>query len=156
MSDKYYRYVGETDGHLYEGVFELVSMPEEKTMKKQDDETVWEFDVSSDTLIDVEEIQETLTRNHPVAIVTNGQGGCFIIIHDSIWVKAEYVKRELKQDLYTALIPFDSFSMDERVWAQVDRGVLSPILAAVKAIRTAQVKRKYRNPMTITVKMIEM
>lgn len=77
----------EYKGRWYTSSFKL----KEKLAEKQEDSTTkWEFKVHSVHEIDKKEIQDSLTRKNPVALVTV-DGGALVLYHYSIEAKAKYL-----------------------------------------------------------------
>lgn len=135
-----------TDCCFKEHHFELVTnTKQEKVMKKVKDNE-WNFSVSSDKLIDVLEVGQVLTREHPLAIIHRGDGYCTIAIHASIYRKALYVKPKFREALDEALN-----IMQDDDYFKVCSANLNPITKAVKAIRNARVLKKYRKNCEVTV-----
>lgn len=116
--------------------------------KKEDKSQEYTFTVSSDKLINTNEIAMNLTRENPLAIVLTDDGRMETFIHYSIWQKALVVKKSIANMLYDA-----NDAMVGKL-EPLDSGKLSALTAAVKAVRNAKVKGK-RKPVTLTVKLLD-
>ena len=114
-------------------------------------ETSWEFETASHYLIDREEIEATLTREHPMAILHASDGTCMVYVHESMWTKASYISTSLATEFRDAM---DVFRQCE--WPIKSSVILSRIVCAVRAVRSARLKKKYRNPLTCKVEMIKL
>lgn len=125
-------------------------IPKEKSKKEQEG-TSWEFEASSHLLIDDDEIEKTLTRERPMAIVHANDGTCQVYLHESIRTKAAYVQKSIEVELTDAMAPF--WLGD---WPLKDSRILSRAVNAVRAVRSARLKKKYRNPIECKVEMIKL
>lgn len=103
--------------------------PEEKQMDYQ-------FSVSSDKLISTYEIQDSLTRQHPMAIVHRSDGMHTVVLHDSIMDKLVVCSKDIIDQFFEAMEPYD---VSPDGYVPTTGGCLTPIVKAVRAVRNAKI-----------------
>ena len=137
-----------------QGRFELViednvTKQEEKVMKVKKNE--WKFSVSSDKLIDLHEISKSLTRETPCAIVHRGDGYSTVVLHDNLYTKHIFMKKDVRVAFEEEVGKLHSI-----VWQETNSGYLTPLMAAIKAVQTQPVRNKFRNKCDVTVQQVSL
>ena len=120
----------------------------------------WKFTVSSDTLINLNEIEKNLTRERPVAIVSYNTEGNYkvatVLIHESIMDKAYTLPSNYSDELQKALNPIHESQLDGTAgFVDIRTNFTRPLMKAIKAIRTAAIPRKRKGHLEVTVDMME-
>ena len=103
--------------------------------------TKYKFSVSSDKLIDLEEIAKDLTRKNPVAIVHRSDGMHTVVMHESLVNKLDVVSRKFYKEFEQVSEPY---------WKSPDNFVptssrtLEPLLRVIRKLKEAPVTKGIR------------
>lgn len=124
-------------GEGFPSNFELHEEPKtvsRDTTKKH--KNTYEFKVSSEDAISHLEIYETLTREHPVAIVKRSDGMHMVLVHDSLHDKCYYVEESLKDEFFEAMEPYWNG------YQPYSSGALKRLMKVLKRLKAAPYKNK--------------
>jgi len=131
------------------------------TVTKKSTES-YTFNVQSQDQIDLFEIMECLTREAPVGIVHTSNQKIAVVLHSCIYSKAELMPKRFIKELDAAISDLEGevrFGLEDTFQvnlAPLDSKKINRVTAAIKAIRSGQIKKKYRQALTVRVDLLEL
>lgn len=133
--------------------FDIISIAEEKTMKKAPKKhESYEFIVRSTLQVDDQLVYEGLTSAQPVAIIHAGDT-IQVLVHTSLHMKASICKKEVREEFADAFKAVVSDSWNSEFVPRVSEDI-NRFTAACKAVRNAMPRKKYQGQVKVRVDLL--